>query len=86
MNLNEGEYFAFVKRLGGAEVKLALTSNDFINPLDISLDYGAINHIEMNYQTCNSCGKYADDGGLRDGIFTCHDCLEKKDGLLEKRN
>lgn len=36
----EGEYFPFVKRLGGDEVKLAITSDDFINPLDISLDYG----------------------------------------------
>lgn len=36
----EGEYFPFVKRLGGDEVKLAITSDQYINPLDISLDYG----------------------------------------------
>lgn len=36
----EGEYFAFVKRLGGEEIKIALNSSDYINPLDISLRYG----------------------------------------------
>jgi hypothetical protein len=29
-----------------------------------------------NYQSCSLCGKYADDGGLKDNKFTCHDCLE----------
>ncbi|WP_347814372.1 VirB4-like conjugal transfer ATPase, CD1110 family [Alkalihalobacillus sp. LMS39] len=36
----EGEYFPFVKRLGGDEVKIAIRSDHFINPLDISLEYG----------------------------------------------
>ena len=36
----EGEYAPFVNRLGGVEIKLALNSKDFINPLDISLEYG----------------------------------------------
>lgn len=36
----EGEYYPFIKRLGGEEIKLALNSKDYINPLDISLDYG----------------------------------------------
>ena len=36
----EGEYYPFVKRLGGDEIKLSLTSKDYINPLDITLDYG----------------------------------------------
>lgn len=36
----EGEYYPFVKRLGGEEIKIALNSKDFINPLDISLEYG----------------------------------------------
>lgn len=38
----------------------------------------------MNYQACNSCGKYADDGGLKDGKFTCHDCLDKNNKGLQK--
>lgn len=38
--------------------------------------------IEGNYQSCSVCGKLADDGGLKDKKFTCHDCLEKLD---EKR-
>lgn len=36
----EGEYYPFVKRLGGEEIKISLNSTEFINPLDISLDYG----------------------------------------------
>ncbi|MED4455631.1 conjugal transfer protein TraE [Metabacillus fastidiosus] len=36
----EGEYYPFVKRLGGEEIKIALNSTDYINPLDISLEYG----------------------------------------------
>lgn len=36
----EGEYYPFVKRLGGEEIKIAVNSTDFINPLDISLEYG----------------------------------------------
>lgn len=36
----EGEYYPFIKRLGGEEVKIAINSTDFINPLDISLEYG----------------------------------------------
>lgn len=36
----EGEYSPFVKRLGGEEIKLSPNSKDFINPLDMSLDYG----------------------------------------------
>lgn len=34
--------------------------------------------IEGNYQPCSICGVYADDGGLKDGRFTCHDCLDNK--------
>ncbi|MFJ7954302.1 VirB4-like conjugal transfer ATPase, CD1110 family [Lysinibacillus sp. NPDC096418] len=36
----EGEYYPFIKRLGGEEIKIALNSKDYINPLDISLEYG----------------------------------------------
>lgn len=36
----EGEYYPFIKRLGGEEIKIAINSTDFINPLDISLEYG----------------------------------------------
>lgn len=36
----EGEYTPFIKRLGGQEIRLALNSKDYINPLDISLEYG----------------------------------------------
>src|SRR5699024_3348907 len=36
----EGEYYSFVKRMGGAEIKLAINSTDYVNPLDISLAYG----------------------------------------------
>lgn len=36
----EGEYYPFIKRLKGQEIRLALNSKDFINPLDISLEYG----------------------------------------------
>lgn len=36
----EGEYYPFVRRLGGEEIKISLNSKDFINPLDISLEYG----------------------------------------------
>lgn len=36
----EGEYYPFIKRLGGDEIRIAIDSTDFINPLDISLDYG----------------------------------------------
>jgi len=36
----EGEYNAFIERLGGVEIKISINSTDYINPLDISLDYG----------------------------------------------
>jgi len=36
----EGEYYPFINRLGGEEIKLSLNSKDYINPLDISLEYG----------------------------------------------
>ncbi|MCT1389852.1 ATP-binding protein [Peribacillus frigoritolerans] len=36
----EGEYYPFVKRLGGKEIKISLNSTEYINPLDISLEYG----------------------------------------------
>lgn len=36
----EGEYYPFIKRLGGDEINLSINSTDYINPLDISLDYG----------------------------------------------
>jgi len=32
-----------------------------------------------NYQACSNCGIFADDGGIKDGKFICHDCLEKSD-------
>jgi len=35
------------------------------------------NYTEDNYQRCQECGKYADDGGLREEQFVCFDCLEK---------
>lgn len=34
---------------------------------------------EDNYQPCSICGKYADDGGLKNDKFTCHDCLEQEE-------
>ena len=37
----EGEYGALVKALGGQVITISPTSNDYINPLDISLDYNA---------------------------------------------
>lgn len=40
--------------------------------------------IEGNYQSCSVCGNLADDGGLKDKKFTCHDCLEKLDEKKEK--
>lgn len=36
---------------------------------DVTLGY--------NYQTCSSCKKFADDGGLKDGKFMCMDCLKE---------
>lgn len=36
----EGEYYPFVKRLQGEVIKISPNSKDFINPLDISLEYG----------------------------------------------
>jgi len=36
----EGEYYSFIKRLGGEEVRIAINSTEYINPLDISLEYG----------------------------------------------
>jgi formylmethanofuran dehydrogenase subunit E len=30
-----------------------------------------------NYKPCSVCGKYTDDGGLKDNEFVCHNCLEK---------
>lgn len=36
----EGEYPGFVQRLGGVVVDLSINSKEFINPLDISLEYG----------------------------------------------
>ena len=36
----EGEYFPLVQRLGGQVVKLSPTSHHYINPLDITEDYG----------------------------------------------
>ena len=35
----EGEYFPLVHRLGGQVVKISPTSRQFINPMDINLDY-----------------------------------------------
>jgi len=29
-----------------------------------------------NYQNCSLCGRLADDGGLKNEQFTCHDCLD----------
>ena len=36
----EGEYYPFVNRLGGQEIKISINSKDYVNPLDISLEYG----------------------------------------------
>lgn len=36
----EGEYPPFISRLGGDTITIGLNSKEFINPLDISLDYG----------------------------------------------
>lgn len=36
----------------------------------------------MNYQVCNCCKTYHDDGGLYKGKFVCHDCLDK---IFDKR-
>jgi len=34
-----------------------------------------------NYQACSICGTWADDGGLHDNKFTCHDCLDELEGV-----
>lgn len=36
-------------------------------------------HVESNYQKCSVCSKFADDGGLKNSKFVCHDCLDKCD-------
>ncbi len=36
----EGEYPDFVKRLGGVVIDLSINSKEFVNPFDISLEYG----------------------------------------------
>lgn len=36
-------------------------------------------NVFSNYQPCSLCGVLHDDGGLLNGSFTCHDCLEKND-------
>lgn len=36
----EGEYAPLIKALGGQVIKISPTSKDYINPLDISLEYG----------------------------------------------
>jgi len=33
--------------------------------------------MEGRYQNCSVCGKLADDGGLNNHKFTCHDCLDR---------
>lgn len=33
----------------------------------------------MAYQLCNNCGTYVDDGGWKDGKFTCHECLDQEE-------
>lgn len=35
----EAEYFALVQRFGGQVIKIALTSEQYINPMDINMDY-----------------------------------------------
>lgn len=35
----EGEYFPLVQRLGGQVIRISPTSTDFINPMDINLNY-----------------------------------------------
>ena len=35
----EGEYFPLVQRLGGQVIRISPTSSDYINPLDINLNY-----------------------------------------------
>ncbi len=35
----EGEYFPLVNRLGGQVIKISSTSHDYINPMDINLNY-----------------------------------------------
>ena len=39
---------------------------------------------DMNYTICSICGKYADDGGLHNGEFTCHDCLDQMTTVRKK--
>lgn len=34
-----------------------------------------------NYKPCSVCGNLADDGGLINNRFACHDCLEYKDEM-----
>ena len=35
----EGEYFPLIERLGGQVIRISPTSSDFINPMDINLNY-----------------------------------------------
>lgn len=36
----EGEYYPLVKRLNGQVIRISATSRDFVNPLDINVNYG----------------------------------------------
>lgn len=38
-------------------------------------------NFKMNetYQQCALCGVIADDGGLKNDKFVCHDCLDKQE-------
>ncbi|WP_156418624.1 hypothetical protein [Lentibacillus amyloliquefaciens] len=40
----------------------------------------------MIFTTCSVCKTYADDGGLKNGEFVCHDCLSLIDGIELKIN
>jgi len=31
----------------------------------------------MKYNICSICGNPSDDGGLKNGEFVCHECLDQ---------
>ena len=41
---------------------------------------------EMIVTTCSVCKTYADDGGVKNGQFVCHDCLSLIDEVELKIN
>lgn len=57
----EGEYYPLVHALGGQVIHISPTSKDYINPMDINLDYADDdNPLGFNHEACR--------GALRAGV------------------